>query len=60
MEAATFVENLASPPSHYKEEEEYPSEGEEYTQISLAGVTTCNLQASGSASMGILGWLILS
>ncbi|KAF7144423.1 hypothetical protein RHSIM_Rhsim04G0208800 [Rhododendron simsii] len=40
MEAATFVESLASPPSHYKEEEEYPPEGEEYTQISLAGVTS--------------------
>ncbi|KAE9468009.1 hypothetical protein C3L33_00151, partial [Rhododendron williamsianum] len=35
MEAATFVESLAlaPPPSHYKEEEEY-------TQISLAGVTS--------------------
>ncbi|KAF7146779.1 hypothetical protein RHSIM_Rhsim04G0233100 [Rhododendron simsii] len=40
MEVATFVESLASPPSHYKEEEEYPLEGEEYTQISLAGVTS--------------------
>ncbi|KAF7145371.1 hypothetical protein RHSIM_Rhsim04G0208700 [Rhododendron simsii] len=40
VDAITFVESLGSPPSHYKEEEEYPPEGEEYPQISLAGVTS--------------------